>query len=83
VTDYDVWHVSEEPVTVEMVIRTLAKNTEVAQKTLARLADLIDDETTSGCDCGNALENAIITNPAAIKPETKEKLNLLVGQYLG
>ena len=32
VTDYDVWHVSEAPVSVEMVIQTLNKNTEVAQE---------------------------------------------------
>ena len=32
VTDYDVWHMSEAPVTVEMVIQTLNKNTDMAQK---------------------------------------------------
>ncbi len=32
VTDYDVWHVSEAPVTVEMVIQTLNKNTATAQE---------------------------------------------------
>jgi 5'-methylthioadenosine phosphorylase len=31
VTDYDVWHMSEEPVTVEMVIKVLMANTEVAK----------------------------------------------------
>jgi 5'-methylthioadenosine phosphorylase len=39
VTDYDVWHESEEPVTVEMVIRILSANTRLAQNTIARLAD--------------------------------------------
>jgi 5'-methylthioadenosine phosphorylase len=38
VTDYDVWHESEEPVTVEMVIRTLSANTRLAQETIAHLA---------------------------------------------
>lgn len=38
VTDYDVWHDSEEPVTVEMVIRILAANTRLAQNTIALLA---------------------------------------------
>ena len=32
VTDYDVWHISEAPVTVEMVIETLNKNTALAQE---------------------------------------------------
>ncbi len=32
VTDFDCWHVSEEAVTVEMVVNTLQKNTRTAQK---------------------------------------------------
>ncbi len=32
VTDYDVWHDTEAPVTVQMVIRQLLANTEVAQR---------------------------------------------------
>ncbi len=39
VTDYDVWHVSEKPVTVEMVIQTLNKNTAIAQKAVQILAE--------------------------------------------
>jgi 5'-methylthioadenosine phosphorylase len=38
VTDYDVWHDSAEPVTVEMVIKTLSANTALAQRTIAHLA---------------------------------------------
>jgi len=38
VTDYDVWHVSEAPVTVEMVIQTLTRNTKLAQESLQVLA---------------------------------------------
>jgi 5'-methylthioadenosine phosphorylase len=39
VTDYDVWHVSESPVTVEMVIQTLNKNTLVAQEPFETLPE--------------------------------------------
>jgi 5'-methylthioadenosine phosphorylase len=42
VTDYDVWHASEEPVTVEMVINTLSANTRIAKNTIARLAGSIN-----------------------------------------
>ena len=45
VTDYDVWHVSEAPVTVEMVIQTLNKNTEVAQQAIRNLARNPDRRT--------------------------------------
>ena len=84
VTDYDCWHVSEEPVTVEMVVNTLSHNTAVAQNTLVRLVDLLAEESdTPSCECGEALKYAIMTNPAKINQETKSKLHLLVDKYLG
>ncbi len=84
VTDYDCWHISEEPVTVEMVINTLSHNTAVAQNTLVRLVDLLaEDDGTETCECDVALKNAIMTNPAKINQETKARLHLLVDKYLG
>ena len=41
VTDYDCWHVSEEAVTVEMVVNTLKKNTQIAQQSLIHLVDVL------------------------------------------
>lgn len=82
VTDYDCWHISEESVTVEMVIRTLMSNTATAQKTLVRLADILSKTENTDCACQHSLENAIITNPQRINPATKEKLGLLVNKYL-
>ncbi len=38
VTDYDVWHETEEPVSVEMVIRTLAANTAIAHESIRWMA---------------------------------------------
>jgi 5'-methylthioadenosine phosphorylase len=80
VTDFDVWHVSEEPVTVEMVIRTLNHNTEIAQLAIKRLLHLLPEERT--CACSHGLENAIITHPESIPLATRQKLDLLVGKYL-
>lgn len=80
VTDYDVWHVSEEPVTLEMVIKTLNKNTEAAQESLRLLVKNLD--TPVNCACENALACALITNPAVIPAETRKKLDFLVGKYL-
>jgi 5'-methylthioadenosine phosphorylase len=80
VTDYDVWHVGEAPVTVEMVIQTLNKNTETAQQALRILArDLLAERK---CDCEHALASALITDPAAVPSATRQKLDLLVGKYL-
>lgn len=80
VTDYDVWHVSEEPVTVEMVIETLRRNAEVAQQTVRNLAKLL--KTERECTCGTALSSAIITDPTVVPAEVKERLSLLVKKYL-
>jgi 5'-methylthioadenosine phosphorylase len=79
VTDYDVWHISEAPVSVEMVIQTLNKNTQVAQQATRNLVRSLTDERS--CGCANALAGALITDPKIIPPETKEKLALLVGKY--
>lgn len=80
VTDYDVWHVSEAPVTVEMVIRTLLGNTSLAQQAVTKLAHSVSSERS--CTCGSALADAIITHKTHIPPETRRKLELLVGRYL-
>lgn len=80
VTDYDVWHVSEAPVTLEMVIRTLNQNTETAQEALKILARNLNEKRN--CDCESALATALITNPAVIPAQTRQKLDLLVKKYL-
>lgn len=80
ITDYDVWHTSEEPVTVEMVIRTLMQNTTAAQQAIINLVKVLDTERH--CDCENALEEAIITNRALISTENRQKFHLLIEKYL-
>jgi len=80
VTDYDVWHITEEAVNVEMVVKTLHENTEIAQQSITTLVEFLPE--SSPCSCQNALENAIITNRARISPEIAEKLGLLVDKYL-
>ncbi len=80
VTDYDVWHVSEAPVTVEMVIRTLNKNTETAQEAIRLLVRSLKPERT--CTCGHALADALITRRDIIPAATRQKLDLLIGKYI-
>lgn len=80
VTDYDVWHVSEAPVTVDMVIQILNQNTAVAQQAIRNLLRSLPAKRA--CKCGSALADALITNPAVIPPETRKKLDLLVKKYL-
>ncbi|MBI5295222.1 MAG: S-methyl-5'-thioadenosine phosphorylase [Chloroflexi bacterium] len=80
ITDYDVWHVSAAPVTVEMVIQTLNKNTELAQEAVRLLARGFEPERD--CACQHALSDALITRPDRIPTDTRKKLDLLVGKYL-
>jgi 5'-methylthioadenosine phosphorylase len=80
VTDYDVWHAHEEDVTVDIVVNTLKKNTDVAQRTIQKLVENLREDST--CNCQNALENAFITHKDAMSPATIKKLGPLVNRYL-
>ncbi len=80
VTDYDVWHISEAPVTVEMVIETLNKNTALAQEAVRLLVKNLKLERN--CDCSHALSSALITRKDAIPPATLQKLDLLINKYM-
>jgi 5'-methylthioadenosine phosphorylase len=80
ITDYDVWHVSEEPVTVDKVIEILNRNTQVAQQAIRNL--ILNLGSDRNCECGSALASALITNPGVIPVETRQKLGLFVDKYL-
>lgn len=79
VTDYDSWHVSEEPVTVEMVMSTFHHNIEIAQKAVAEAIALIDESAIYPCH--SALANAIMTDRSKIPPELIDTLKPIVGRY--
>ena len=80
VTDYDVWHTSEGPVTVEMVIEILHRNTRLAQEALRLLALELKPERP--CSCPDALASALITQADVIPGETRQKLAIFVDKYL-
>jgi 5'-methylthioadenosine phosphorylase len=80
VTDYDVWHLAEQDVTVDMVVANLRRNTEVARSLIAAIAKQGLPEQT--CTCSNALANAIITEPEAITPEVRARLGVIGARYL-
>jgi len=80
VTDYDCWKEEEEPVSVETLIGYLNQNADFAKNLIARM--VAEMPGTPGCDCGRALENAIITRPDAVPPEARERLAPIIGTYL-
>ncbi|HUF19104.1 MAG TPA: S-methyl-5'-thioadenosine phosphorylase [Thermoanaerobaculia bacterium] len=81
VTDYDCWHETEESVSVEQVIGYLRKNADTACKILrAVFPQLV--RRSRNCACVNALQYAIITDPAQIPEKLKEDLAVLIGKYV-
>jgi len=81
VTDYDVWHETEEPVSVEAVIRILQQNTALAQRAIRLLVPRLA-AAERACDCKDALATAIITQRDLIPEQVKRDLAPIVGKYL-
>lgn len=80
VTDYDVWHTTEESVSVEQVVAVLNRNTKTAQQAVLNLVKNWSIERS--CECEKALQTALITSPQHIPVERRQTLDLLVGKYL-
>jgi 5'-methylthioadenosine phosphorylase len=75
-TDYDCWHVSEEVVTVELVLAVMKKNIAAAQAAVRELAAHVPLERT--CACRHALQGAVMSDPRQLPEATREKLELLL-----
>ena len=80
VTDYDVWRLSEEQVSVELVKANLIQNTETSRKIIVDVVTKLPRKRD--CACESALKDAIITDRDHIPQEAKERLAPLVGRYL-
>ncbi len=80
VTDFDCWHEAHEAVTVEQVVAVIHQNASNAAKVVRAAIASIPKERN--CSCANALQFAIMTSREAIPPETRRKLDLLLGKYL-
>ena len=80
VTDYDVWHGSEEDVSVEVVLANLRHNAATSQEALRRLLPRLGADR--GCGCADALANAIITERSTIPAGTRQRLAAIVDKHL-
>jgi len=79
VTDYDCWHESHASVTVDMITGNLIENSRNAQAIILQtVRDLVEERS---CSCGEALKNAFITDKSLVPPETRRKLDIIVGKY--
>jgi 5'-methylthioadenosine phosphorylase len=82
VTDYDVWHETEDPVSVDALLATLAANAALAQDAVRGLvAKLAAAERD--CECGSTLATSLITQRDLIPEDLKRQLAPIVGKYLG
>ena len=77
VTDYDCWHVEEEPVTLEAVLEIMHKNVEQAQKVIRRLISMLGN--IEPCSCCEAAKFAVVTDPVKTPQKLKDELSILFG----
>jgi 5'-methylthioadenosine phosphorylase len=80
VTDYDCWHPAHDSVTVDQIVAVLHQNAENAAKVVRATVAALPAERN--CACASAAKYAILTQPAAISAEARERLKLLFGKYL-
>jgi len=83
VTDYDCWHPGHEKVDVATIVRVMERNGTLAQRLVARLASDFPAEHEP-CPAGSdrALENAILTAPAARDPALLARLDAVARRVL-
>jgi 5'-methylthioadenosine phosphorylase len=81
-TDYDVWHASEEQVSVELILENLRLNIAQAKTIIKKAVASLGPRSGGRCECGQALRGAIVTTPALMPQETKEKLRFIISKYV-
>ncbi len=81
VTDYDCWHTTEKPVTVEEALKILNKNVALSKIIIQGAVRRISPHRN--CPCTTAARNAIITPPRFIPKKVKRDLAILIGKYIG
>lgn len=75
-TDYDAWHETEEAVSVEIVLKILRQNGELAQGIIRELPARLPDPKAS--PASRALEHALLTQRSSLSPEQEARLSWLL-----
>lgn len=78
VSDYDVWHESEDDVSIEVVLRVLARNAERGRKIVLSMAG--SDLPTCDSDCAAAPASAITTHADAIPDSHRNVIDVLTSR---
>ena len=82
VTDYDVWHEMEEPVTVEMVMDNMRWNIDNANAIIKKAVAVLSPGRNDECECAHAIKNCIVTQIDCISEKKKEDLRFIIGKYI-
>jgi 5'-methylthioadenosine phosphorylase len=82
VTDYDVWHETEETVSIEMILENLRKNIKNAKNIIKKAITTLPEDRGTKCECDQALQNCIVTHPDHITSELKKKLSFIIRKYI-
>jgi len=83
-TDYDCWHETEEPVSVEAVIAILQKNVKTAQDVIRHVATtLAAPGAPQTSPFADVAKGAIMTSRGLIPANTARALRAIVGDVLG
>lgn len=78
VTDYDVWH--DEEVSVDLVVERAQENEANVRRALAELVSEVPEQRE--CDCGSALDGAIMTDLSQASPDRLSELEPLIERFL-
>jgi 5'-methylthioadenosine phosphorylase len=81
VTDFDVWHETEEAVHVNLVVEYLRRNATAAREIVVELVSA-GGLPARACECKDALEGAIVTDPEMISQSTRQRLGIIADRYL-
>jgi 5'-methylthioadenosine phosphorylase len=79
VTDYDVWHDTEEAVSVDLVMKTVKANVTIIKQAIPHIVNDLDVDASF--DSHNALKDAFTTQRPHIPQAVLERLAPIVGKY--
>ena len=82
VTDYDCWHPDHDNVDVEQIIATLMANVDLSRRIVAAAIPRIAAHQGPAPQA-TALHGAVITQPDAMDPKTRQDLWLLIREAMG
>jgi len=79
-TDYDCWHDGHDDVSVDAIMEIIKQNVAMARDIIKRAACSLS--AAPGCECGESLKYAIMTDRSLIPEQTRKDLKPILGKYL-